>query len=245
MTAHVSVLREGDMTHVHLSRPEKLNAFSEALVEGLASAVEAAGRDGTRLLVFSGEGKGFSGGFDLDGLDEMTDGDLMLRFIRVEEMLQAVYHAPVITLGLAHGACYGAAADLFSACHFRVAAPGTRFRMPGPKFGVVLGTRRLEGLVGADAARLLLFRDGPFDCNEALTCGYVQDIEPQEHWPGVIASVLDTATTLDGDVTRRITGRLSTDNRDADMAALVRSVSHGSIKSRVAGYIEAMRAKRG
>ena len=98
MTKHISVSREGATTHVRLSRPEKLNAFSPDLVEGLHRAVEAAASDGTRLLVLSGEGKGFSGGFDLDGLDAMTDGDLLLRFVRVEEMLQAVYHAPFVTL---------------------------------------------------------------------------------------------------------------------------------------------------
>lgn len=243
MSAHVTTTREGAVTHVRLARPDKLNAFSDELVDGIANAVAAARTDGTRLLVISGEGKGFSGGFDLGGLDAMTDGDLLLRFVRVEEMLQAVYHAPFTTLSLAHGAAYGAAADLFAACHYRICAPGTRYRMPGPKFGVVLGTRRLANLVGADSARRLLFRDGPFDADEALACGFAQELAAQDQWPAIIARTLSIAETQDADVTTRILGRVSDDTRDADMAELVRSVANGSIKARIATYLASMRAK--
>ncbi|MEP7245554.1 MAG: enoyl-CoA hydratase/isomerase family protein [Gammaproteobacteria bacterium] len=243
MTAHVATTREGAVTHVRLARPDKLNAFNDALVEGIADAIAAACSDGTRLLVVSGEGKGFSGGFDLGGLDSMTDGDLLLRFVRVEELLQAVYHAPFTTLSLAHGACYGAAADLFAACHFRVAAPGTRFRMPGPKFGVVLGTRRLANLIGADHARRLLFRDGPFDADEALRCGYAQELCAQVQWPEIITRTRSIAETQDANVTARILDRVSGDTRDADMAELVRSVTKGSIKARISSYLASMRAK--
>lgn len=244
MTGHVTVSRDGTTTHVRLTRPDKLNAFSTELVDGIRAAVAAARSDGTRLLVLSGEGKGFSGGFDLDGLDAMTDGDLLLRLVHVEEMLQEVYHAPFLTLALAHGACYGAAADLFAACHTRIAAPGAKFRMPGPKFGVVLGTRRLASLVGADAARRLVFRDGPFDHDAALACGFVQELLSQDAWPDAIARAAEMAATLDAEVTDHLTRRIAIDTRDADLAALVRSISHGSIKGRLHAYLASMRAKR-
>lgn len=150
----VSVTREGSLTRVRLNRAEKLNAFNAELVDGLMHAVRTAHEDGTRLLVITAEGKGFSGGFDLNDLDAQSDGDLLLRFVRVEELLQAVHHAPFATLALVHGACYGAAADLVAACHFRVAAPDARFRMPGLRFDLVLGTRiilrRLMLSIGQD-----------------------------------------------------------------------------------------------
>ena len=62
MTRPVSVTREGAVTHVRLSRAEKLNAFNADLVDGLMQAVCTAQDDDTRLLVFTAEGKGFSGG---------------------------------------------------------------------------------------------------------------------------------------------------------------------------------------
>ncbi|MEZ5853100.1 MAG: enoyl-CoA hydratase/isomerase family protein [Hyphomicrobiaceae bacterium] len=237
----LDLARAGDVTTVTLNRPEKLNAFSAELVDELQAAVTAAATDGTRLLVLRGAGKGFSGGFDLDGLEAMTDGDLMLRFIRAEELLQSVYHAPYATLALVHGACFGAAADVVAACHWRIAAPGARFRMPGPRFGVVLGTRRLTRLVGADAARELLLRDAPFDAEIAARTGFVQRIAPDTAWDEAIATAHAAATGIDAATYAALTARHTEDSRDADMAALVRSVASGSIKARITAYIDALK----
>ena len=241
----VSVTRDGPVTTVELDRPEKLNAFNGDLVDGLARAVAAAEADDTRLLVFRGAGKGFSGGFDLSGLDEMSDGDLLLRFVRVEEVLQAVHHARVATLALVHGACYGAAADLAAACHWRVAAPDARFRMPGARFGIVLGTRRLAALVGADRARALLLRDAPFDAGEALASGFVTEIAGQDDWPAVQERVLGQAQALDPMTLASLTRRMTADTRDEDLVALVRSAAHGSVKERIRAYLAEMAARRG
>ncbi|MCH9671556.1 MAG: enoyl-CoA hydratase/isomerase family protein [Gammaproteobacteria bacterium] len=240
----VKVSREGPVTHITLNRTDKLNAFNVELVDQAYAAVMDAHSNGTRLAVISGAGKGFSGGFDLDGIDAESDGDMLLRFVRVEQLLQAVYHAPFATLSLAHGACYGAAADLISVCHHRVAAPGARFRMPGPKFDVVLGTRRLTNLVGADRARTLILRERPFDHDEALAAGYVQEIAEQAKWPDIIASNLERALGFSPTVQQAINARTAQDTREADMAALVHSVTNGSITQRLKAYLEAVKSAR-
>ncbi len=244
MNTVVTVTRDGPVMHVCMNRPEKLNAFSAELVDQVADAVAAAGKDGTRLVIFRGEGKGFSGGFDLDGLENMSDGDLVLRFVRVEELLQAVYHAPFATLALAHGPCYGAAADLFAACQWRVAAPEARFRMPGLRFGIVLGTNRLSHLVGADWARRLLFRDAPFDAAEAVDAGFAQRIVARDEWDTVVSATLHQAAGLDGTTFGAMASRVIRDTRAEDMDALVRSASAGSIKERIANYLEEVRQAR-
>ena len=77
MPSNVNLTREGPLTHVQLARVEKLNAFDADLVAEVHHAVRAAAGDGTRLMVFSGAGKGFSGGFDLDGLDHGGSQELI------------------------------------------------------------------------------------------------------------------------------------------------------------------------
>src|SRR3546814_4977267 len=96
----------------------------------------------------------------------MSEGDLVLRLIRIETLLQTVWHLPFPTLALARGRVFGAGADLFCACSRRVAEPGTSFRMPGLGFGIVLGTRRLMARVGADAARSIQNETRTFDAAE-------------------------------------------------------------------------------
>ena len=152
MTDELIVLHDGPVTRLTLNRPEKANALSPGLTEALIAAFEAAEQDGTRLMVLSGAGKGFCSGFDLSGFDDLRDGDLVLRIIRIETMLQIVYHVPFPTLALGHGRIMGAGADLFAACSQRIATPDTSFRMPGLAFGIVLGTRRLAARTFTAAA---------------------------------------------------------------------------------------------
>ena len=86
-----------------------------------------------RLIVFRGNGRSFSAGFDLGDVEAQREGDLVLRFVRIEMLLQAVGTSPARTVALAHGKVFGA--DLFARCRHRIAAAGTTFRMPGLKFG--------------------------------------------------------------------------------------------------------------
>ena len=140
MDDELIVEREDDVTRLTLNRPEKANAFNGTLVEAILSAVDAASEDGTRLLTLQGSGGRFSGGFDLGSLEHESDESLAKRFVRIETLLQKVYHAPFATLVLVHGAAFGVGADLVCVCEQRIAAPETAFRMPGLRFGVVLGT---------------------------------------------------------------------------------------------------------
>src|SRR4051794_29436361 len=148
MTDELITRQEGDVTFVTLNRPHKANALSASLVEGLLDEVERASSNGTRLFVMGGAGAHFCAGFDFADLANATDGDLALRFLRIEMLLQALYHAPYETLALSHGRVFGAGADLVASCGLRIATPDAEFRMPGPCFGVVLGTRRLASRVG-------------------------------------------------------------------------------------------------
>lgn len=229
---------------ITLNRPEKLNAFNDDLVAGLTEALDRAIGDGARLAIFQANGKGFSGGFDLGDIDDASDGDLLMRFIRVEALLQAVFHAPIATLSLVHGPSYGAAADLAAACQWRVAAPGARFRMPGPRFGIILGTRRLANMVGADTARQLLLRDGPFSADEALDAGFITEIADQAEWPDIVERIEAQVNGLDERTYRRLVDRQRQDSRDSDLAELVRSASDGSVKARILAYLAEMAAAR-
>ena len=235
---------DGTITRITLNRPEKLNAFSADLVEETIAAFETAETDGTRLVVFQGAGKGFSGGFDLDGLPEMSDGDLLMRFVRVEQLLQQVYHSNVATMALVHGPCYGAAAELVAACEWRFMSPDARFRMPGSRFGIVLGTARLANLVGADAARQLVLRDKPFGAEEAISTGYINAVSDVSDWPGRLDAALAQVTALDAETYAALAGRRRIDTRDADMAALVASATRGSITQKVQAYLDEMAAAR-
>ncbi|NNF79310.1 MAG: enoyl-CoA hydratase/isomerase family protein, partial [Rhizobiales bacterium] len=134
--------------------------------------------------------------------------------------------------------CYGAAADLVAACQWRVATSDARFRMPGLNFGIVLGTNRLTNLVGADTAHALLLRTKPFNANEAADCKFIQEIAERSDWPEAEDRALDSVMTLTAANFAAMTERTRCSDRKADMAALVRSASTGSIKARIQAYLD-------
>lgn len=240
MTAPIKVERAGAVTTLTLNRPDKRNALSGELVDAMRVALDAARYDGTRLLVLRGEGKAFSSGFDFGGIQNQSDGDLALRFIRLELLFQALYHAPYATLALAHGACYGAASDMVCCCTRRVAAPGTKFRMPGLRFGITLGTRRLSEVVGVDTARRWLERSAVFDADDALSCGFLTAIESTEVWPEVVESATAAATDLGPDAHRLLLRQTVEDRRAVDLAAVVRSVAEPGLRKRIEVFFSDM-----
>jgi len=59
--------RDG-VLRIELHRPERLNAMTADMVEGLHAALTEAERDPTcRVVVLTGAGRGFCAGLDLDG----------------------------------------------------------------------------------------------------------------------------------------------------------------------------------
>jgi enoyl-CoA hydratase/carnithine racemase len=243
MTDPLLIERDGVVTTLVLNRPEKRNALSAELAEAMIAAIGEAHRDGTRLLVLRGAGAGFSGGFDFGDIERHSDGDLALRFIRLELLLQDLWHAPFATLALAHGACYGAAADIVCSCNRRIAAPGTKFRMPGLAFGVSLGTRRLAAVVGADVARRLLETSAVFDAREALACRFLTDVRGQDGWSEAVLQAAAAAQALPQPAQRLLLAQTVEDLRSQDLAVLVRSVAEPGLKQRIRDFLATVKRR--
>lgn len=230
-------------TRITLNRPDKANALDEAMVTALLGALAAVRADGTRLLLLDAAGRHFCAGFDLGDLDECSDGDLLLRFVRIETALQTLYHLPFPTLALAKGRAMGAGADLFAACSQRIAAPGTQFRMPGLAFGILLGTRRLAARIGPEAARRIQNETLSFDAAEAQSLGFVTDLAQESDWPAMTDAAAASATTITPDATAALFGATVADTRAADMADLVATASRPGLKSRIQAYRDALKRR--
>ena len=218
-----------------LDNPEKSNALSVAAVEKLLEGVKAACKDGTETLVFTGNGKNFCAGFDLSDLDTATDAGLIERFVKIEELLQAIYMAPFDTVCCAKGATWGAGADIFAACRWRIADESARFAMPGLQFGIVLGTRRLGALIGDEAAYELLSKGRPIDARNALDLGLASTLEPEARWPELIEQ-RHAGRRIKGDALARLSAQTRRDTCVADMKALVDSASVPGLVERIRRY---------
>jgi len=238
----MSVLRidkQGARHVLTLARPEKMNALSADLVEALILALDEAEAQGAKVIVLKGEGRNFSAGFDFGDWQAHSEGDLLLRFVRIETLLQRLAGSPCLTLALAHGRNFGAGVDVFGACKWRACAPDASFRMPGLKFGLVLGTRRFAALVGAERARTILEQAATFGAEDALRDGFASRLAAPEEWPEIEQQALDTASALTDASRAQLYAALSQEAPDADLACLVRSAAQPGLKDRVAAYLQA------
>ncbi len=233
----VTVETRDNASLITLNRPEKMNALSAGLVDALITAVDDAHARRSDLIVLRGMGRNFSAGFDFGGYEAQSEGDLLLRFVRIEQLLQKVATSPAVTLALAHGKNFGAGVDLFGACALRVAAPGATFRMPGLKFGLVLGTRRYAEIVGKQVARDILTQTRTFTAEEALQHGFVTGLAAPDDTEACIARSLDAALALTPSARAQLHQALAPSTLDADLASLVRSAAEPGLKDRIRAYL--------
>lgn len=235
--------REGDIATLVLANPSRGNALSPALVAALDGGLDQAVAEGARLVVLRGEGRHFCTGFDLSDLPELSDGDLLLRVVHIELLLQKLGGMPVTTLAIGSGRTFGAGADLFAACDHRVALEGASFSFPGPAFGLALGTARLAARIGADKARALLLAGREVKAAEALTLGLASAVVADADV--LVAEVAVAAARLDAGTVALLHGRTRGADDAGDMAALVHSAARPGLKARIEAYRAAVQAKRG
>ncbi|MBU6493352.1 MAG: enoyl-CoA hydratase/isomerase family protein [Burkholderiales bacterium] len=224
---------------ITLNRPDKLNALSAEMVEALIDALDAAAAAQVAAVSLQGEGRCFSAGFDMSEVEQHSEGDLLLRFVRIEQLLQRVAGAPFLTVALAHGRNFGAGVDLIAACNLRVAAPGTTFRMPGLQFGLVLGSARLARIVGVREAQRLLETSATFDVERALRNGFIEQVAAPEQFAEVRAEAVARATALPAASRAQLLAVLRASEfaqADAELAALVRSAAVPGLKQRIDAY---------
>ncbi|MGI9595111.1 MAG: enoyl-CoA hydratase/isomerase family protein [Acidimicrobiales bacterium] len=226
--------RSGDRLGLTLNRPDQSNALSPALVEAMLAALADA--DGVRFCTIRGEGRNFCAGFDLSDLSDLSDGDLLWRFVRIELMLQAVHHAPFPIVAFAHRHVVGAGADLFAACTNRVAAGDARFRMPGWNFELALGTLRLARRVGTDRARDMLIDARTVEAEEALAIGLAGELAEADQWPAIEQRLAERATSMPPYATAEMLALTGDDTRALDLAAVAATAGRPGLKQRIEAF---------
>lgn len=237
----VQVEHADGVCRLTLNRPERGNALGPEMVAALDAGLTEALAHRARLLVFQGAGRNFCTGFDLSGLEAMTDAVLLERFVRVELLLQRIYAAGLTTLAVAHGRTYGAGADLFAACDLRLAVEGARFSFPGSGFGLVLGTQRLAGRIGDSQARMLLLAGGEVGATEAASLCLASAVVDEAAVDAAVSAAARAASRLDPVTVALLHGATRTGDGDAALAALVRSASRPGLRDRVMAYRESTR----
>ncbi len=186
---------------VRLNRPEKLNAIDFAMFAALVDAADEVGADPTvRVVVLSGEGRGFCAGLDMGvfaALAEATPagaatgsraspappacliGSIVDRMDgRITNLAQeAVYgwtNLQVPVIAALHGAVLGGGLQLALGADIRFVTPDAKLSVLEIRWGLLpdmTGPQMLPRLVGLDVAKELTFTGRMVSGEEAVQLG--------------------------------------------------------------------------
>jgi enoyl-CoA hydratase/carnithine racemase len=97
-------------------------------------------RPGQKALIIRGDGKHFSHGADLEKLrEQLRAPGFQDEMDRGKELLALIADAPVPTLALVRGGCFGAGLEIALCCHFRFAASSALLGFPEVELGLIPG----------------------------------------------------------------------------------------------------------
>lgn len=186
-------ITDGVMT-ITLNRPDRRNAMSTPMLDGLVAALaDAETASDVGALVLTGAGGAFCAGGDVKGMAAAggEGGGSPLQYdARVHNQRRnqrdtsgKLYEMPKPTIAALPGAAAGAGLSMALACDLRYAAPNaimtTAFARVGFS-GDYGGTWFMSRLIGSAKARELYFLSDRVDMDQAMSLGLVNGVFPAE-----------------------------------------------------------------
>jgi 2-(1,2-epoxy-1,2-dihydrophenyl)acetyl-CoA isomerase len=211
----VEVARDGAVLTITLNRPDKLNAFDDAMHAGFRDALRAARDADVRAVVLTGAGRGFCVGQDLTEFRE-APGDIGQRLRgNYHPNIRALRALEKPVLAAVNGAAAGAGLSLAMACDIRIAADSASFVPAFVNVGLVPdsgGSHFLTRILGPARAAEWMLSGRRLSPDEALAWGLVSEVVPAAD---LSARAAERAATL----AAMATGAIAMHKRLFDLAA--------------------------
>jgi len=225
----VRLERRGKVALITFDRPERRNAFDDAMWTGLERAVAELKNHLPRAIVVTGAGKAFCAGFDVNPDNPQVAGliDSVQKKERppVEQLIQRLQSAvndlvtlPAPVIAAINGDAYGGGAELASRCDLRVMDPQAEICFAEVKLGLMTdwgGGPGLARLIGASRAADMILTARRVKADEALQMGLVNRISA----PGkALEEAIALAETIAQNGPRAVRHALSVIRQAPDLA---------------------------
>lgn len=183
--ATLRVEADGPIGRLTLAQPGKLNPLGTVPLREIAEAARWFDTTDASIVVVTGEGRGFSSGFDLREFTGGSSGTTTSNRDQADlgrRMADAMERMSALTIAAIKGPCVGGGVVLAGVCDLRVAADDTVFSIPEVDLGIPLawgGIPRLVREIGPAFTRELVLTCRPFDAKEAQALGFVNRVVPR------------------------------------------------------------------
>ncbi len=174
---------DGDVGHVELDRPHRMNTISEDMLEELDVAVdELEADDDVRAILLTGAGdRAFSAGADVQSM--AAGGADPLGAVELSKLGQSTFgkleacDKPVVA-GI-DGYCLGGGMELATCADLRVGARGAELGQPEHNLGLLPGwggTQRLRHIVGEGRAKEIIFTAERYGAETMAEYGFFNEL---------------------------------------------------------------------
>src|SRR3954463_3408279 len=202
---------------ITLNRPDRLNAFTETMMNELIAAFDASDADDdVRVVIVTGEGRGFCAGADLakggetfDWKERAASGDVPRD--GGGRMVLRIYDSTKPVIAAINGPAVGVGITMTLPMDIRIAAEGTKIGFVFARRGIIpeaCSSWSLPRLVGISRAMEWVATGRVFTAEEALAGGLVRSVPPAGEVVAVATElareIADNAAPVSVAVARRL-----------------------------------------
>jgi methylglutaconyl-CoA hydratase len=167
---------------ITLNRPERHNAFDDALVAQLTEALRRLDADpNVRVVALSGAGRTFCAGGDIEWMRRLGDRSFdenLSDAVALAELMHTLDRLSKPTIALVRGAAYGGGVGLVACCDVVIASERANFCLSEVRLGVIpaaIGPYILRS-IGARQARRFVLTAEVISAERAREIGLVHEV---------------------------------------------------------------------
>lgn len=241
----VKLEKEGRIAVIKLNRPERLNAVNPQLSDDLRAALdEVAVEEGIRVVILTGEGRGFCSGADVTGMRANAEGGEVSAAAPAPTASSNsprplgpslhIRSIPQPVIGAINGIASGMGLSIALSCDFRIASEQGRFssifikRSFMPDTGA---TFLLTHLAGPGIAAEMALTGNIYDSEWALQKGLVNKVVPHDRLMDEARSYAETIAS-NPPIAVRMTKQLLQKGLLTNLEEAIRAESEGNAIAR-------------
>jgi len=176
-------LRDDGIATITLNRPEKLNAMNAEMRSDFNKLTEELySNKNIKVIIFTGAGRAFSAGGDIDYLDrEWSTPQFRQETQKFTGFFDALETLEKPILAAINGPCTGAGLQITLSCDIRIASDEANFGFRENLIGLIPGAggcSRLVKLIGYGRAKELIFTGDMVSADEAQKIGLINRVVP-------------------------------------------------------------------
>lgn len=203
---------------VKFNRPKALNALNSETLQELSQVATKLSQDDTvRVVVFTGEGKGFIAGADIGEMSTLTAEEGRKFGALGQSVFRKIELMSKPTIAAVNGFALGGGCEFAMSCDIRIASEKAKFGQPEVTLGITpgfSGTVRLPKLVGMGKAKELIYTGKMVGAEEAKEIGLVNQVVSPET---LLEEAMKMATTIAANAPLAVSYSKSAINKTSEM----------------------------